>query len=191
MSDCLRPPTSFIDFDKLPFIEQKIKSKNNILYTIKIINANKYLIFEIKSINGFLEINYKNEYIFEELSQIDNCFKAFKSIEEIYTEFFQNIKNKQITILENEYKIKIVFKFEYYFGKIREINLNFDDYNINIKNSFFNLYNKIQEKTEKNKKIEEELNKINIKLNEKQINIENNERKINGKIKELKIIKKK
>ena len=153
MSDCPRPPTPLIDFDKLPFIEQKIKSKNNILYTIKIINSNKYLIFEIKSINDFLEINYKNEYIFEELSQIDNFFKSFKSIEEIYTEFFQNIKNKQITILENEYKIKIVFKFEYYFGKIREINLNFDDYNININNTFINLYDKIKEKTEKNKKI--------------------------------------
>ena len=104
MSDCPRPPTPFIDYDKLPYIEQKIKSKNNTLYTIKIINANKYLIFEIKSINDFLEINYKNEYIFEELSQIDNCFKSFKSIEEIYTEFFQNIKNKQIKILKMNIK---------------------------------------------------------------------------------------
>ena len=98
----------------------------------------------------------------------------------------KSFNNKQIKILENEHKIKIILKFEYYFGKIREINLNFDDYNINIKNSFLNLYNKIQEKTEKNKKIEEELNKINIKLNEKRINIENNERRINDKIKELK-----
>ena len=191
MSDCLGPPeTPFIDFNKLPFIEHKIKSENNLLYTIKIYNGQKYLIFEIISINDFLEINYKNEYTFEKLSQIDNFFKSFKSIEEIYTEFFQIIKNKQITVLENEYKINLIFKFEFYFGKIKEIKFNFNDYIINIKNSFLNLYDKIQEKKERNKEIEEELNKINTKLNIKQINIENNERRINDKIKELKNNKK-
>ena len=191
MSDCLGPPdTPFIDFDKLPFIEQKIKSENNILYNIKIFNAKKYLIVEIISIKDFLEINYRNEYTFEKLSLIDNCFKSFKSIEEIYTGFFQNIKNNQIKILENEYKINLVFKFEYYFGKTKEIKFNFNDSNLNIKNSFFNLYDKIQQKKERNKELEEELNKINTKLNIKQINVENYERRINDKIKELKNNKK-
>ena len=84
-----------IDLNYLPFIENKIKGENNILYNLKIYNAKHSIIFSLQKNTDFIEINYKNEYTLERLNKIDIFANNYKSIEEIYTEFFKNFKKKE------------------------------------------------------------------------------------------------
>ncbi len=49
---------------------------------------------------------YENEYTLEDFIEIDNFFKSFSSIQEIFTDFFENFKEKEIIISEHEYKLK-------------------------------------------------------------------------------------
>ena len=174
MSDCPEPlETPLVCLDKLPYIQKEIK-KNSILYNIKIYNANTSIIISIKSINDFLEINYKNEYTLQQLYQKDDCFASFNSIEKLYNNVFENY-NKEIIILENEYKINLIFKFVF-FNNIKEIIFNFDESNLNMRNSFFKLFNKIKE-----------ISKINENLGEKIENNRNEIEQLKKKLEEEKI----
>ena len=165
-----------IDLNNLPFIENEIKGNNNILYNIKIYNAKYSIIFYIKKINDFLVINYKNEYTFEQLKKIDIFFKSFKSIEEIYIDFFQNFTKKEIIILENENTINLNIKFEHV-GKMKKIIFNFDIYNLNMEKTIYKLCDKMKEINNFNINIKEIEEKINI--------IQNNEKNIDENIKKI------
>ena len=120
-----------IDLNNLPFIENEIKGNNNVLYNIKIFNAQNSIKFNIKKYNDFLVIDYQNEYTYEQLNKIDIFFNSFKSIEEIYIDFFKNYNKKEINVLENENKLNLIIKFEH-LSKMKKINFNFDVYNLNI-----------------------------------------------------------
>ena len=181
-----------IDLNKLPFIENEVKGRNNILYNIKIYNAKNSIIFNIKKYNDFLVINYQNEYTFEQLNKIDIFFKSFKSIEEIYTVFFKNFNKKELNILENEKNLNLIIKFDY-LGNMKNIKFNFDVYNLNMETTILKLCDKLKEMDkfninikETNKEIEENLEENNQKIIEQQQIIENNEKKIDGKIKKIK-----
>ena len=166
------------DLNSLPFIENEIKGKNNILYNIKIYNAKNSIKFNIKKYNDFLVINYLNEYTFEQLNKIDIFFKSFKSIEEIYIDFFQNYNKKEINVLENENKLNLIIKFEH-LSKMKKIKFNFDVYNLNMEKTIFKLCDKMKEIDKFNINIKE-------KITEQQNIIENNDKKIDGKIKKIK-----
>ena len=167
-----------IDLNNLPFIENEIKGNNNVIYNIKIYNAKNSIKFNVKKYNDFLVINYQNEYTFEQLNKIDIFFKSFKSIEEIYIDFFQNYNKKEINVLENENKLNLIIKFEH-LSKMKKVKFNFDVYNINMEKTIFKLCDKMKEIDKFNINIKE-------KINEQQNIIENNDKKIDGKIKKIK-----
>ena len=177
------------DLSNLPYIEKEIKGKdNNILYNIKIYNAKKSIIIKINRDKDFSEIIYKNEYTLEQFIEINNFFKSFSSIQEIYTDFFENFNKKEIIIIENEYKLKVKYKFEY-LEKTKEIIFDFDNYNINLNNIVIKLCDKIKEIEQINLNIK----KLNKELEGQKIKLNDNENKINDKIDKnaFEIIKKK
>ena len=171
-----------IDLYNLPFIENKIKIENNISFNIKIYNAKQSLIFFFKKKYDFAEINYKKVYTLEQLNQLDIFFKSFKSIEEIYEDFFKNYQKKEIIVLENEYKINIIFKFEI-LNKTKEIKFIFDDYNLNVEKIVLKLCHKINEMDKLNLKIrnlEENLEKYKLLNEQKNNKIDNEIKSIRG-----------
>ena len=170
-----------IDLHNLPFIEKEIKGENNISFILKIYNAKQSLIFYVKKINDFSEIIYKKEFTLEKFYQLDNFFKSFKSLEEIYEDIFKNYKKKEIFVLENEYIIIINIKFEI-LNKIKEIAFIFDDYNLNVEKIVLKLCDKIKEIDILHlyiKQLEEKLEKY--KLSNEQLN-----NKIDKEIKNVK-----
>ena len=152
-----------IDLNNLPYIEKEIKGENKMIYNMKIYNAKNSIIFNIK-IKDTSEIIYKSEYTLEEFIKINNFFKSFSSIQEIYTNFFEdfdNIEKKEIIIEENEFKLNIIFKFKD-LGKIKEIKFNFD---INIKSKVLQLCNRMKEIENENNKLNEKIKEINFQKN--------------------------
>ena len=155
-----------IDLNNLPFIENQIKEENNVLYNLKIYNVKQSIIFSLEKNNDFSEINYKNEYTLEQLNKIDIFANNYKSIEEIYTEFFKNFKKKEFIVIENKNSLNLNIKFEN-LGKIKEIKFYFYDYKLNIEKTIFKVCDKIKE-----------IDKYNNNLNEKQTNIDEETKKI-------------
>ena len=183
-----------INLDELTYIQKEIKAEDITLYNLKIYKSNQSIIFNIIQ-NDILKINYKKEYSLQQFFEINIFFKSFQSIQDIYTDFFENfdkLENKEIFIYENDYKLNVKFKFNY-LRKIKEIIFDFD---INIKNKVLQICNKIKEiekinikLKEINKEIEEQ--KIKLKNNDKILNeqiniIKNNKNELN---KEIKLIK--
>ena len=165
-----------INLNELPCIQKEIKAEDNILYNLKIYKSNKSIIFNIIQ-NDILKINYKKEYSLQQFFWVNNFFKSFSSIQEIYTDFFENfdkLENKEILIFENDYKLNVKFKFSY-LRKIKEIIFDFD---INIKNKVLQIYNKIKEIEKINIKLKE----INKEIEEQKIKLKNNDKILNEQI---------
>ena len=165
-----------INLNKLPCIQKEIKGEDNTIYNLKIYKTNKSIIFIIIQ-NDIL--NYESEYSLQQFFEINNFFKSFSSIQDIYTNFFDKLENKEILILENEYKLILKFKFNY----IREIKEIIFDFDINIKNRVLKISNKIKEIEKINiklKEINKEIEEQKIKLNEQIKIIKNNKNEINN-----------
>ena len=150
------------DINTLPSIEIKEhKGEDNKLYNIKIFQGEKSIIFQIKKINDFSELIYEGEYSLKELCNKNNFFKCYFSIKDIYKEFFKEFKDKEIIISENDDKINLKFKFKIA-GKIQIIEFVINKYKLNHTKIILKLCNKIIEIEKLNRKINIELNNINI-----------------------------
>ena len=165
-----------INLDELTYIQKEIKAEDNTLYNLKIYKSNQSIIFNIIQ-NDILKINYKKEYSLQQFFEINIFFKSFQSIQDIYTDFFENfdkLENKEILIYENDYKLNVKFKFNY-LRKIKEIIFDFD---INIKNKVLQICNKIKEIEKINIKLKE----INKEIEEQKIKLKNNDKILNKQI---------
>ena len=112
-----------INLKNLPCIQKEIRAEDNTFYNLKIYKSNQSIIFNIIQSDN-LEINYKNEYSLKQFYDLKNIFKSFSSIQDIFTNFFDKIENKEILILEDYYKLNVKFKFNY-LREIKENNIPF------------------------------------------------------------------
>ena len=132
--------------DELPFIEYKIKGADNQLYSLKIFQNNKYILFYIY-INNTIDFNsiiYKKEVLLEEFYNLNRFFRQYLSLEELFTILFKNLKNKEIKIYKKDDKIKLSFIVECR-GKEEEIPFILYPEQSTIENIIDNIYEKVKE----------------------------------------------
>ena len=160
-------------------IEKKIKGIDNKLYKLLIIKENDEIIIKSNIINDIFDNQYILNINLIQFYNINIIFKEYKSINDIYIKYFNNIKEEDIKInLENN-KIKLKYK--------EEINIILEQNKLNIENIIMKLCNKIKEIDN----INNEMNKIKIEnnnLKDKIINNDNNINLIKNEINNLKEI---
>ena len=82
-------------------------------FELTIYQGERRIIFrcsEIKDLSGTL---YKAELTLDELYKLNNLFRAFQSIESIFTDFFQNFDESKIIFKKEDNKIIVTFIIEF------------------------------------------------------------------------------
>ena len=68
------------------------------------------------------ETLYKIELNLEEIHDLNRVFRQFDTIEELFTEFFQNLDESKIIIIKEENKINLIIVVEF-MGKKNEVEI--------------------------------------------------------------------
>jgi len=184
-----------------------INGKNDKSFKLIIIKEKDEIIFESKILNDICNIQYSANLNIKSFYENNKIFKKYKSINEIYSEIFKNIKEKEISMSLNNNKIeinlvidnnKILFILEQKEIKLDNMIINkINEYIDILKNENINLRNEIIKQKDDNEKyikelkseienIKKEINNKN-KVNEEINNILNNELNHNQIIKDIKM----
>ena len=163
-----------LTLDVHPYLEYNIKGKDNLNYYMKILRAEKTIIFyafqqEQNNSNGL----YKYELTLENFYSLNRIFRQYLSIEEIYSLFFQNYNESDIVIKKDDKlkKLEISYSIYEFNGKKNEITFSLNIIKSKFENVIMDLFgkmskiNSLQKEVEEQKKIIQELKE---KLNEKE-----------------------
>ena len=186
--------------------ELTIEGKNDKSFKLTIIKENDEIIFESNILDDICNIQYIKNLHIKQFYENNKIFKKYKSIDELYSKIFKNIKNKEIIMSLNNNKIeinlvidnnKILLILEPKEIKLDNIVINkINEYIDILKNENNNLRKEIKQQKDDNEKnikelkkeienIKKELNNKN-KVNEEINNILNNELNHNQIIKDIK-----
>ena len=191
------------------FLEREliINGENGKSFKLTIIKEKDEIIFESKILNDICNIQYSANLNIKSFYENNKIFKKYKSINEIYSEIFKNIKEKELSMSLNNNKIeinlvidnnKILFILEQKEVKLDNMIINkINEYIDILKNENNNLRNEIIKQKDDNEKyikelkneienIKKEINNKN-KVNEEINNILNNELNHNQIIKDIKM----
>ena len=160
-------------------IEKEIKGIDNKLYKLLIIKEDDEIILKSNIIDDIFDNQYILNINLIQFYNMNKIFKEYKSINDIYIKYFNNIKEEDIKINIENNKIKLKYK--------EEINIILEQNKLNIENIIMKLCNKIKEIDN----INNEMNKIKIENNNiknKIINNDNNINEIKNEINNLKEI---
>ena len=137
-------------------------------FELTIYQGERKIIFrcsEIKDLSGTL---YKAELTLDELYKLNNLFRAFQSIESIFTDFFQNFDESKIIFKKEDNKIIVTFIIEF-MGNKKEAKISLTPEKPDLNVTVMKLCDKVKEidllKTEFENKIKE-LEKENQNLKE-------------------------
>ena len=165
----------YLDVNKENMKELIIKGRDNKLYKLIIIKENDEIILESNIMDDIFDRQYQININLKQFYNINKIFRENKSINDIYSKYFNNIKEKDIIINLNNNKIELKYK--------EEINFILEPKKLNHENIIMKLCEKIDN-------INSEINKIKMENNNLKniiINNENNIEQIKNEIKDLKI----
>lgn len=148
-------------------IEKEIKGIDNKLYKLLIIKEDDEIILKSNIIDDIFDNQYILNINLIQFYNMNKIFKEYKSINDIYIKYFNNIKEEDIKINIENNKIKLKYK--------EEINIILEQNKLNIENIIMKLCNKIKEIDN----INNEMNKIKIENNNIKNKIINNDNNIN------------
>ena len=135
-SSCAPPEKNL---NELP--SKTFKSK---VFELKIFQGEKTIIFHSTEIEDLTGTLYKAELNLEELYRLNDLFNSFKSIEKIFTRFFQKLDESKIIIKKEENKIKLTFIIEF-MGDKDEAKISLIPEQANIENTVMKLCDKVKE----------------------------------------------
>ena len=137
----------------------QLKGKDNQLYKIKIFLKDKSIISNAKIVGDFTDINYSKQLKLEEFYNLNNFFRQYLSIEELFILLFKNFKEKEMIIIKTKNIIKLSF---YVLSRNikKEVSIILSPENMEIENILYKLCEKIRE-IEKIIKMKEEKKKMN------------------------------
>ena len=134
--------------------ELAIKGMDNRLYNLVIIKEQDEITFKSNIINNIWDIKYILNLELKDFYYINEAFRKYNSINEIYSKYFNDIKEEQISISSNDNKIIV------YFNDNDEVKIPFilesND------NKIFNIIRKLCDKVEELDTIKNELDKQKI-----------------------------
>ena len=89
----------------------QLKGKDNKYYNIKIIFQEKSesILFKVKTIGDFTELIYTKTLLYKDFCNLNRFFRQYISIQEIYSLFISNLKNKDLIVFKNKNVINIHF----------------------------------------------------------------------------------
>ena len=87
----------------------QLKGKDNQYYNLQIYQKEKTIIINTKIVNDFIGMIYSKSFTIEEFYKLNIFFRQYLSTEELLSLFFNNLKEKDITIVKNYDTIKISF----------------------------------------------------------------------------------
>ena len=186
--------------------ELTLEGKNDKSFKLTIIKEDEEIIFDSNILDNICNIQYTKNLNIKQFYENNKIFKKYKSIDELYSKIFKNIKEKEIIMSLNNNKIeanlmidnnKILLFLEQKEIKLDNIVINkINEYIDILKNENNNLRKEIKQQKDDNEKNIKELKKEieNIKkelsdknkVNEEINNILNNELNDNQIIKDIK-----
>ena len=86
-----------------------IKGTDNRLYNLEIIKEDDEITFKSNLINNIWDIKYIINLDIKGFYEINEAFRKYDSINEVYSKYFKDIKKEQISITSNENKIILTF----------------------------------------------------------------------------------
>ena len=135
-SSCAPPEKNL---NELP--SKTFKSK---VFELKIFQGERTIIFHSTEIEDLTGTLYKAELTLEELYKLNFLFSSFKSIEKIFTRFFQKLDESKIVIKKDENKINLTFVVEF-MGDKDEAKISLIPEQANIENTVMKLCDKVKE----------------------------------------------
>ena len=110
---------NLLNQDNYPKKELTLKGKDNKLYNLMIIKEQDKIIFKSNAINNIWDIQYSTNVNIKGFYEINKIFRKYNSINEIYSKYFNDIKEEQIDISSSDNKIIV------YFSDNNEVKLSF------------------------------------------------------------------
>lgn len=104
-SNCAPPGKSINEFPS-----KTLKFKD---FELKIIQGEKTIIFNSSEIEDLSATLYKAELTLEDLYKLNDLFSSFKSIERVFTRFFQKLDESKIVIKKEDNQIHLTFIIEF------------------------------------------------------------------------------
>ena len=92
-----------------PKKELTLKGKDNKFYNLMITNKQDEIIFKSNIINNKFDIQYSIKVNIKDFYEINKIFRNYNSINEIYSKYFNDIKEEQIDIYSSDNKIIVYF----------------------------------------------------------------------------------
>jgi len=102
----------YLDVNKENMKELIIKGIDNKSYKIIIIKENDEIILESNLMDDIFDRQYQININLKQFYNINKIFRENKSINDIYSKYFNNIKEKDIIICLNNNKIELKYKEE-------------------------------------------------------------------------------
>ena len=99
----------FIMKDNFLRKEFKLKGKDNKLYNLTLIKEEDEIAFKSNEINNIWNIEYVLSININKFYNINKSLRKYNSINEIYSKYFNDIKEEQISIFSNDNKIIVNF----------------------------------------------------------------------------------
>ena len=90
--------------------EFKIKGTDNKIYKLIIIKERDEIIFDSNLEDNIYDVKYTISVCLNKFYNINNIFRRYKSISNIYLNYFNNINDRNIIITLSDNKIKLIFK---------------------------------------------------------------------------------
>lgn len=131
-----------------PSKDYNLKGTDKQKYIIKIIKGEKSIIFNAKIENDIGNILYTEETDFEEFSNLNRFFRQYDSVEELFTDLFQTLEEKEMVICKKANNVKFSILVEAR-GKQEEVAFILKPDKPNTEDITFNLCDKVKELEEK------------------------------------------
>ena len=149
----------------LPSKEYTLKDSSKDEFNLKVYQGKNSIIFHARILKDLSETLYNEETDFEEFCNLNQFFKKFSSIAEIFAILFENVKKNEIIVKKAEKRVNLTVKFETG-GKFEEINFFLKPEKADIDNIALNLCIKVIEIDEKLKEDDKKLDNIKEEIKE-------------------------
>ena len=100
------------EIDKLPHKGFNIKSVDNIEFILNIYKGKEEIIFIAKQMNNLNQINYKKIAQLKEFEKAKRYFRQYENSDELFTDFFEPLKENEIIIKLKDKILTVGFQFE-------------------------------------------------------------------------------
>ena len=150
------------NYPEKEFILKQIKGIDNKLYNLEIIKEKNEIIFKSNIIKDILDIQYSLNIHLKHFYNVNKKFRQYNSINEIYSKYFNNIKEENIIISSNDNKI-IVYFID---GDKEKIPFILEPNEMKIDNTIRKICDKIKDIDMLKSELDKQINEKNILKNE-------------------------